>query len=53
MNILDQKITQPKTAFFVIFVMSALLSEYGIVEGSLLLFDFFAAIIIYKWLTRG
>jgi len=30
--------------------MTALLSEYGIVEGSLLLFDLFAGTAIYFWI---
>lgn len=44
------RIKHPWIAFLVIFVLSALLSQYGVTEGSLLLFDLFAGIAIYKWL---
>jgi len=37
----------------VIIFLSAILSLYGIAHGSLLLFDLFAGIGIYKWLTSS
>ena len=48
---MNPKISHPWIAFVVIFVLLALLSEYGVTQGSLLLFDLFAGIGIYKWIT--
>ena len=45
------KIQHPWIAFCVIFVIAALLSKYGVVEGSAYLFVLFAGIVIYKFLT--
>jgi len=35
----------------VIAILAAVLSQYGTIEGTLLIFDLFAAVIIYKYLT--
>ncbi len=48
---MNTQISHPWTAFIVIIVLSAVLSNYGVVEGSLLLLDLFAGIAIYKWVT--
>ena len=48
---MNPKVEHPGIAFIVIFVLAALLSQYGVTQGSLLLFDLFAGIAIYKWLT--
>ena len=51
MNIFKKKIKHPWIAFCVIFTLSAVLSKYGIVEGTLLIFDLFAGVFIYKYIT--
>lgn len=51
MNKFNYKIDHPGVAFCVIFMIGALLSQYGVVEGSMLLFALFAGIVIYKFLT--
>lgn len=43
-----KKIDHPWIALGVIFLIGALLSQYGITAGSLLLFDLFAGIAIYR-----
>jgi uncharacterized membrane protein len=48
---MNYKINHPIVAFLVIFVLAALLSEYGVVKGTCLIFSLFAGIIIYKFLT--
>lgn len=47
------RIKHPWIAFGIIFVLSALLSQYGVTKGSLFLFDLFAGIGIYKWITSN
>lgn len=44
-------IKHPIIAFIVIFILAAIMSNYGVVQGSLLVFDFLAGIIIYKTFT--
>lgn len=48
---MNLKISHPWIALGIIFVLSAILSEYGVTKGSLFLFDVFAGIGIYKWIT--
>jgi len=48
---MDTKIKHPWIAFIIIFVIITLMSEFGIIESSLLLFDLLAGIIIYKAIT--
>lgn len=47
------RIAHPWIAFLVITVLSAIMANYGVVDGSLMLFDLFAGIAIYKWLTTS
>jgi hypothetical protein len=49
---MNYKISHPWVAFSVVFILAAVLSQYGIVQGSLLLFDLFAGVAIYKWATH-
>jgi len=51
MSNFNYKIERPGVAFVVMFVIGALLSEYGIEKGSALLFAMFAGIVIYKFIT--
>jgi len=51
MNIFKRKIKYPWQAFWIIFILSAVLSQYGMTIGTLLIFDLFAGIIIYKYIT--
>jgi len=48
---MNKRIFHPWIAFAVIFGIAVMLNEYGIVNGSLFLFDFFAGIAIYKIFT--
>jgi hypothetical protein len=48
---MKKKLTNPWLAFCIIFVIAALLSEYGYVNGSCLIFALFSGIIIYHWFT--
>jgi hypothetical protein len=45
------KVSHPLIAFCIIFIITALLSEYGVSQGSLLLFDVLAGVVIYKTIT--
>lgn len=51
MNLRNRKIEHPAVAFLVIVAISAMLNLYGVTGGSLMLFDLFAGIAIYKFLT--
>lgn len=51
MNILNREVKHPWWAFGVIFTIGALLSQYGVIDGSLYLFDLLAGVLIYKLIT--
>lgn len=52
MNFFSQKVERPGIALGVIFFIGLLLSQYGVVNGSLYLFDMLVGIIVYKALIR-
>lgn len=51
MKIFQYKIEHPGTAFVIIFLVSAFLSNYGAVEGVAMLLALFLGILIYKFVT--
>jgi hypothetical protein len=51
MKLLSCKIKRPWLAFVIIFIMAAVLSKYGTVNGSLMIFDILVGIFIYKSLS--
>ena len=54
MKIFQYKIEHPVTAFVVVFLVSAFLNTYGVMEGTAMMFDIFLGVLIYKFVTfRG
>lgn len=47
----NRKIEHPGVAFIVIFLMAAVMSKYGIVNGTLSVIAVFAGIGVYKFFT--
>ena len=50
---MNNKVDHPWIAFMVIVIVAAIMSNYGIVHGSLMLFDLFAGVAVYKWITAS
>jgi len=48
MKFLNCKIKRPWLALAIIFIMAVILSKYGTVNGSLMIFDIIVGIFIYK-----
>ena len=51
MSVFHKRIKSPKAAFIVIFLVSVILAQYGVIEGTCYLLAGLSGLLIYKIVT--